>query len=30
MLTSTWIGAIIFVVAVGAVGVYLAYKEKRH
>jgi len=29
MLTSTWIGAIIFVTIVGAVGVYLAYKEKR-
>jgi hypothetical protein len=29
MLTSTWIGALIFVLIVGGFGLYLAYKEKR-
>jgi hypothetical protein len=29
MATSTWIGALIFVLIVGGFGVYLAYKEKR-
>jgi len=29
VLTSTWIGAIVFVAIVSAVGIYLANKEKR-
>ena len=29
MLTSTWVGALIFVLIVGAIGIYFAYKEKR-
>jgi len=28
-MNTTWIGALIFVLAVGAFGIYLAYKEKR-
>ena len=29
MMTSTWLGALVFVLIVGGFGIYLAYKEKR-
>jgi len=29
MLTSTWIGALVFVLVVGGFGLYLAHKEKH-
>jgi hypothetical protein len=28
-MTATWLGALVFVLVVGAFGVYLAYRKKR-
>ena len=27
--STTWLGALLFVLAIGVVGVYLSYKDKR-